>query len=147
MERGLNPYVVVLDGIDKTGKDLIAHYVFELSGKRYIAIPRGIISMIAYDKIYNRGIKYDLEAEKNAPVLNVLLTVNKDDWEIRCKVNNEPAIDYDEHHKAFIEATSQLMHAGILVRSYNTSDMTPVNIAKNIVAFMHSINNIEDVNL
>lgn len=144
MGKRLNPYVVVLDGIDKTGKDLIAHYVFELSGKRYVAIPRGIISMIAYDKLFNRGIEYDLEAEKNAPVLNVLLTVNEDDWKIRCKYSNEPDIDYNEHSKAFVEAAQQLMHAGILIRQYNTSDMTPVNIAKTIVSFMHTLNNIED---
>lgn len=147
MGKRLNPYVVVLDGIDKTGKDLIAHYVFELSGKRYIAIPRGIISMIAYNNLFHRDIMYDLEAEKNSPTLNVLLSVNEDDWKIRCKYSNEPEIDYKEHTKAFADAASQLLQSGILVRSYNTSDMTPVNIAKSIVAFMHCLNHIEDENL
>ena len=143
MAERLKYYVIVLDGIDKTGKDLIAKYVFELSGKRYITIARGIMSMIAYSKLFCRDFEYNLEAEKLAPVVNVLLTVDKRDWEIRCKINDEPNIDYDMHSKAFTDASVQLLQAGILVRKYNTSDMTPFNIAKAIVSFVHTLNGVD----
>ena len=36
--------------------------------------------------------------------LSEVLTVNEDDWKIRCKYSNEPDIDYNEHSKAFAEA-------------------------------------------
>ena len=45
---------IQIDGIDKTGKDLILQYVTRLSNHKYVIQSRGLISQIAYSKIYNR---------------------------------------------------------------------------------------------
>ena len=94
-------YNIVLDGIDKTGKDTIRQYIFYLQNAKYICTTRGYMSMVVYSKIFNRDYEYDIENQKNT--LNVLLTADKADWEIRCKITNEPKIDYDLHTKEFNE--------------------------------------------
>ena len=129
---------VVLDGIDKTGKDLISHYVFELSGKRYLCYARGLMSMIAYNDLFNRPYLY--ECEKQTGVLNVLLTVKHDDWKIRCKVTNEPSLDFEAHTKAFENARCKLVNAGQHVPVFDTSEYSPYQIAKMIVEIMAKLN-------
>ena len=129
---------VVLDGIDKTGKDLISHYVFELSEKRYLCYARGLMSMIAYNELFNRPYLY--EYEKQTGVLNVLLTVKYDDWKIRCKVTNEPKLDFDAHTKAFEKARLELVDAGQHVPVFDTSEYSPYQIAKMIVKIMAKLN-------
>ena len=129
---------VVLDGIDKTGKDLISHYVFELSEKRYLCYARGLMSMIAYNELFNRPYLY--EYEKQTGVLNVLLTVEYDDWKIRCKVTDEPKLDFDAHTKAFEKARLELVEAGLRVPVFDTSEYSPYQIAKMIVKIMAKLN-------
>ena len=129
---------VVLDGIDKTGKDLISHYVFELSEKRYLCYARGLMSMIAYNDLFNRPYLY--EYEKQTGVLNILLTVKYDDWKIRCKVTNEPSLDFEAHTKAFEKARLALVDAGQNVPVFDTSEYSPYRIAKMIVKIMAKLN-------
>ena len=129
---------VVLDGIDKTGKDLISHYVFELSEKRYLCYARGLMSMIAYNDLFNRPYLY--ECEKQTGVLNVLLRVKYDDWKIRCKVTDEPSLDFEAHAKAFEKARLELVDAGQFVPIFDTSEYSPYQIAKQIVMIMAKLN-------
>lgn len=131
-------YRVYIDGIDKTGKDLIASYISQLSNYKYLIKARGILSMIAYSKLYHRNFQYDLTNE-NA-VINILLTVNYDDWKCRYKITNEKDIalyDYNSHAQAFLDAKNELNSLGYYVPCYDTSNYTPYQIAKNI------INNLE----
>ena len=129
---------VVLDGIDKTGKDLISHYVFELSEKRYLCYARGLMSMIAYNDLFNRPYLY--ECEKQTGVLNVLLRVKYDDWKVRCKVTDEPSLDFEAHTKAFEKARCKLVDAGQFVPIFDTSEYSPYQIAKQIVMIMAKLN-------
>ena len=134
-------YRAYIDGIDKTGKDLICTYVSELSNHKYLVKPRGIISMMAYSKIYNREYVYDLEKEKD--VLNVLLTVNYEDWKVRCKLNKEKDVtndDYDYHSSTFKSYYDLLKHHDFPTLIYNTSELTPYNIAKDIVKHLDMMN-------
>jgi hypothetical protein len=85
-------YMVILEGIDKTGKDLIARYIHHVGGKRYLVQVRGPVSMRAYSKKDNRDYEYDASQFKNA--LHILLTATKLDWELRCKLSNEAPITY-----------------------------------------------------
>lgn len=128
-------YKIFLDGIDKTGKDIIANYVDRLSNRKYIVKPRGIVSMIVYSKIFNREYEYDIKEED---VVNVLLMVEKDDWEIRCKLTNEELIDYETHSKCFIKEFNSLDCVHKL--AFNTSKETPYSIAKEIIKYMEKIN-------
>jgi len=140
MDKKLKYYTIVLDGIDKTGKDLIAFYISELSEKRYLVYSRGIISMIAYSNLYKRDYSYEVSQQKN--IVNVLLAVDEEDWNIRCKYTNEPKINYDENIMAFENAEKILItEHNLKILNYNTSKITPYNIAKDIIRYMNIINN------
>ena len=131
---------IYLDGIDKTGKDTIAQYVIKLCNYRYIVNCRGIITQIAYNDIYHRDYNYDLAGQKN--IVNVLLTADHDDWNIRCELTNEPKIDYDTHISAFQNVYNKLNLQNLPVLSLNTSKMSPYQIAKNIVDYVDTLNGI-----
>lgn len=127
-------YRVYLDGIDKCGKDLICSYITYLAKYKYLIKARGIISMIAYSKIYGREYEYDLKNEEN--VINILLTVDYTDWLVRHSITKETDMVVDEfmlHSKSFWAARNQLIHEGYSVPVYNTSLNSPYQIAKDII--------------
>ena len=134
-------YKIVIDGIDKTGKDLVKSYLFYLGKAKYLAYARGAISLIAYAKRYNRDYEYDITCEEN--IINIYLTVNKEDWEIRCKTTNEPKLDFEKDIECFEFAKNQLKTSGKIVLEFNTSEMTPYNIAKAIIDYAEKINKHE----
>ena len=105
----LKVFNIELDGIDKCGKDSVRPYVFYLEPGKYLCRARGLISQIAYAKLYKRNIEWDgTDYAKNT--LFVLLEVNKHDWEIRCKLTNEPntGFTYEEMTQAFKLALYEL---------------------------------------
>ena len=130
-------YSIFIDGIDKSGKDLIAYYVIHLSNFKYIVNGRGILSQLAYAKLYNRNDVYDLTQQEN--IINVYLEVNKEDWLLRCKKTDEPAIDYEKNVKAFQYAINILDKANNVI-CFNTSQETPYMIAKHIVNYVDNLN-------
>lgn len=131
-------YSIVLDGIDKCGKDTILNYVFNLSNKKYLCNARGLMSLIAYSKLYNRNFEYDFEKERNGPSVHFLLQVDKEDWLVRCKMANEIEIDYESHSQAFEDACNEMLENGIFVRRINTSHLSPYEVAKKIVEYMRT---------
>jgi len=131
-------YNIVLDGIDKTGKDTIRQYIYYLQNAKYICTARGYMTMVVYTKLFNRGYKYDITNQEHT--VNVLLTADKDDWEIRCKMTKEPSIDYDIHTKEFNEVYNQLKDNGYHTLMFNTSHNTPYEIAKEILKYVNKIN-------
>lgn len=134
--KKLTHYTIYFEGIDKSGKDLVASYVIQLSKYKYIVNCRGVITQIAYDKLYNRNCEYDLSNQENT--INVLLYVDKDDWEIRCKLTTEPKISYEDNVAAF-EYAKKIVKGKIILLEYNTSKMTPYQIAKDVVDIVNSI--------
>lgn len=131
-------YTIYLDGIDKTGKDSILPYIGPLCKYKYICNVRGIMTQIAYSDLYQRKFDYDLYQQKEC--LNVLLTVNKDDWLVRCAVTREPKISYEEHRNAFEAAYKKLQDAGCPVLTLNTSFLSPYAAAKLIVDYIDEMN-------
>lgn len=132
-------YQIVIDGIDRAGKDSIKNYIYYLGKAKYICNARGYLSMVVYSNIYNRDYRYDIENQKN--IVNVLLEVNKDDWEIRCKTTNEPSRNYEIDSIEFQKVFSDLVRSGYHTLVFNTSNETPYQIAKKIVDYMEKINN------
>lgn len=128
-------FTVVIEGIDKCGKSLIADYVWRLN-KSLNVFPRGYISLEVYNRKFNRGKKY-VEPYKDA--LYVLLTVNKEDWEIRCAINNEPKINFEEDSKLFQDVFNELDRT-YRKMTFNTSEQTAFNIAKEIVKMIELLN-------
>lgn len=122
-------YTIVLDGIDKTGKDLIAKYIWELDNSVHVVV-RGWPSMQAYARIYERSINYALP-QKDA--LYVHLLADCDDWRIRCKLTDEPAIDYALHNFRFDEAFTTLVSNDYYTFTINSSTFSPIKCAKLIL--------------
>ena len=131
-------YSVCLEGIDKTGKDTIWKYVDYISGGNLVINSRGVVSQIAYNELYNRNSTYDLEQQAN--ILHVLLTVDKPDWEIRCKITKEPKIPYEENVEVFEKAFKLIEDNGFPAMRFNTSEMTPYQIAIKIVEKINKLN-------
>lgn len=142
----LKVFNIELDGIDKCGKDSVRPYVFYLKPGKYLCRARGLISQIAYAKLYKRDIEWD-GADYAKNTLFVLLEVDKQDWEIRCKLTNEPntGFTYEEMTQAFKLALYELKERfnvpenQILV--FNTSEYTPYTIADKIKTHLEYLNN------
>lgn len=142
MKRKFKYYHIVLDGIDKVGKDLVRSYIYYLGKQKYICTARGFMSMQSYAIIFDRDYQYSLETQKY--VLNVLLTADKEDWLIRCKNTNEHVIEYETHTKAFEEMYALLKDNGYKTMRFNTSEITPYQIAKQIVEYAEKLDMEED---
>lgn len=125
---------ICFDGIDKTGKDSIAKYIDQVVYAKYLVRARGIMTLIAYSELYYRNYDYNLDGEVST--LNILLTCNKEDWKYRCKMTGEKEIDFDSNQEVFDKAYYKLLEAGCHVLKFNTSDITPFEIAKQIVNYL-----------
>lgn len=133
-------YTIYLDGIDKTGKDSILPYIGPVCNYRYVCNIRGVMTQFAYDELYGRDYSYDLDQQKDC--LNVLLTVEEEDWKVRCKMTNEPAIDYKKNCEVFERAYNKLESAGCPVIKINTSKHSLYEIAKIIVNEIDHLNGL-----
>lgn len=145
MKKQIKYYTVVIEGIDKTGKDQLARYVDEICG-HWMCLPRrGIVSNRAYAKLYGREVpSYDLDSESNN-VYVFLRCADKLDWKMRCKLTNEPAINYEENVKVMEDAWTEFKRNRDpkLCLEFDTSEMTPIRIARSIVEHMASLNKTE----
>ena len=131
---------IVLEGIDKTGKDTILRYICELSNYKYLVQSREILSQIAYSQLYTRDYEYQVKDRYNN-VLFVYLTVDREDWNIRCNMTNEPVISYDDNIKVFNDAVYK--YSGYInIIKFDTSKKTPYQIAKKIVEYMNELNEV-----
>ncbi len=126
--------MISIDGIDKAGKGLIFQYLKHMNNYQYALLDRGPISNYMFAKLYNREFNFDLSSFSN--VLFVVLLVKYEDWFIRCKMSNEPKIDYDLHCKLYKNAIKDFESSGCTVLQYNTTQKTPFNIAKDVIDFL-----------
>ena len=130
----LKRYCISFEGIDKSGKGLILQYVNILGKYKYVLMDRGLLSNVTYARMNNRSYEYNLAAYTNWII--VYLTVDKEDWEVRCKLAHEPAINYEQHINEFNATAIEFDKAGIPILVYNTSKYTPYQIAKDIIHYM-----------
>lgn len=142
MEKKLKYYTVVFEGIDKTGKDSLARYIDELCG-HWMCLPRrGIVSNVAYANLYGRDVpEYDFSQHEHE-VYVLLRCTDKTDWKMRCKLTHEPPIDYEKNVKAFEDAWAWFKDKrdDKLCLEFDTSEMTPIQIAKEIVKHIQDLN-------
>lgn len=122
---------IQIDGVDKTGKDLILQYVNKLSNHKYVIQSRGLISQIVYSKIFNRGYEYDLNDYKNT--LFIYLCADLKDLEIRHALTNEPKIDIESDMLEFNKVAKSFAEKGMSIYMFNSSWSTPYEIAKTII--------------
>jgi len=133
-------YLIDVEGLDKSGKDLIKFYITQLTNYKYVVQSRGILSNMVYAEKFNRQYNYTIDYK---PIV-VYLDVDKDDWEIRCKLNNEPKIDYDADRALYMKYLDVLIKQDVEILSYNTSKETPINIAKSIIRYIEAKNSRKD---
>ena len=132
--------VIEVEGIDKTGKDTLVKYIANLSDYKYTIHARGILSQLVYNDKYNRDYTYRLS---HKPLI-ILLDVDDDDHAIRCKLTNEPAINKNIDNYAFIKYSELLEYYGFTVLRYNTSELTPINIAYDVLNYIQKNCKSED---
>ena len=130
-------FSICIDGIDKTGKDTLLGFIDLLSNHKYVINVRGMLSQLAFAELFNREYNYDISIQQY--ILNVLLTANKEDWEVRCKLTKEPKINYEINCIAFEKAYKLLKENNLPVVRYNTSEMTPFMIAKEIIKYLEKL--------
>lgn len=140
MTKNMKIHCVALDGIDKAGKSTLVKYLAQLSNFTLTILDRGPLTNIVWNKIKNRDINYDMEMWKNC--IFVRLSVDKHDWEIRCRIHNEPPmpLSYEEMNKAYDVEFETFKNRGFHVLEFNTTEMTQYKIAEKIIEYLNSIN-------
>lgn len=144
--KNIKVFNIEFDGIDKCGKDTIKSQIWYFAPGMYLPRARGLISQIAYTKLYNRDVNYNIDIGYVKNTLFVLLDVDKDDWNIRCKLTNEPESDftYDEMREAFVFAIQYLKDRFDIpdehILMFNTSQITSFNIAKEVITRLEQLN-------
>ena len=136
-------YSISFEGIDKAGKWQVLKYVDMLSNHKYVLMDRGLMSNITYARIFKRDYQYDVEQFKDW--VFVYLFCDEDDWNVRCKLTNEPAIDYTKHRLEFDKTYEAFTKAGFKTISANTSHITPYDLAKEIIHQLEELNKAQEI--
>lgn len=131
-------FSVSVEGIDKSGKYQVLKYLDILGKHKYVLMDRGLMSNITYARMFERGYSYDIDQFKKW--IFVHLYCDKADWEVRCKLTNEPTIDYKKNIDAFEETVEEFKMFGFHVLSFNTTNLTPYNVAKQVIAYIDKLN-------
>lgn len=131
---------IIIEGVDKVGKDLICNYLNHLSNFKYEVHARGVISHEVYDILYARE-GYERTLDKDT--MYVLLTADRKDLDIRFKITDEKEIENLNTHRILFRTIFERMmvdneHEYHL--EYNTSRLTPYIIAKRILDVVEQIN-------
>lgn len=139
----MKTYCISFEGIDKAGKWQVLKYVDILANHKYVLMDRGLMSNITYARIYKRDYQYDVSQFKDW--VFVYLFCDEDDWNVRCKLTNEPAIDYTKHKLEFDKTYEMFTKAGFKTLSANTSHITPYNLALEIIRQIEELNKAQEI--
>lgn len=125
--------IIFVEGIDKSGKDTIVQYINEYTGFQHYVSARGPMSVMAYGKKFNRKVDDFKYLEKIRDEVFILhLTVDKSDFNIRCKITNEPHTNYEQDVELFDDAYIYFDSLGFRILRVNTSQFTPQQIAETV---------------
>jgi thymidylate kinase len=124
---------VILEGVDRTGKDSIRHEIVKQSNGKIVVMCRSYISQIVYSRIYNRNINeqeyYNLiEKTKEIGYEYYILTADYQVLLERFKATNELMIDIKRDLTAFENIAKELN-----IKLIDTSFKTPNELAKEIL--------------
>lgn len=124
---------IILEGVDRTGKDSIRHEIVKQSNGKIVVMCRSYISQIVYSRIYNRNINeqeyYDLiEKTKDIGYEYYILTADYKVLLERFKATNEQMIDIKRDLIAFEKIAKELN-----IKLIDTSIKMPSELAKEII--------------
>ena len=125
----VNNVAIEIEGMDRTGKDTLSKYIGLMANYAYTINVRGILTQIVYNDKFNRNNTYALPYK---PFI-VFLDVNNVDHAVRCSMSKEPKINIDKDREVYYKYIDKLKSIGINVLIYNTSEMTPYQIAKDVI--------------
>ncbi len=136
-------YCIEVDGLDRAGKGMLIKYLDLLGKHKYVLMDRGLMSNITFSRIHDRGYEYDAAQFKDW--IFVYLFCDEEDWNIRCKIDHEPKIDYTKHLIEFNKTYDMFSKAGFKVMTANTSHVTPYDLAKEIIRQIEDLNKAEQI--
>lgn len=124
---------IILEGVDRTGKDSIRHEIVKQSNGKIVVMCRSYISQIVYSRIYGRNINekeyFDLiKKTKKLGYEYYILTADLNILLERFKQTNEPMIDIKRDLNAFNNIAKELN-----IKVINTSFKTPSELAREII--------------
>lgn len=124
---------IILEGVDRTGKDSIRHEIVKQSNGQIVVMCRSYISQIVYSRIYGRNINekeyFDLiKKTKKIGYEYYILTANLEVLLERFKQTNEPMIDIKRDLVAFDNIAKELN-----IKIFNTSFKRPAELAREII--------------
>ena len=131
----INNIVIEIEGVDKSGKDTINPYITIITNYAYMVHCRGILSQLVYNDKFYRNYDYTILYKP----LVVFLDVSNDDHKIRCMINNEPKININKDREAYYKYIEELEKLNITVLKFNTSEKTPMQIAKEVNKYLKTI--------
>jgi len=121
--------IILLDGIDKSGKTSILKALVKRSNGKLLVIDRSFISQIVYSRIYNRQIneKFFIDQAKIAfqnGYKFFIITANTDIIEKRFKICNEKDLDISDifmHKQVLFNVLNDFNENGIKINIIDTS--------------------------
>lgn len=131
----INNIAIEIEGIDKAGKDTILNNIAIIGNYKYTLNSRGILSQLVYNEKFNRNYDYILTYK---PFI-IFLDVDEQDWITRCKITGEKKIDYSLDRSIFLKYINILKEKGITIYMYNTSKMTPYQIAIDVLSKLEKV--------
>lgn len=135
----INNLAIEIEGFDKTGKDTLFNYLVKLGNYAYTLNVRGILTQLVYNDKFKRNITYILPYK---PFI-ILLDVDDLDHAVRCNSTKEPKINIKKDRDAYYLYANLLRGYGIQIFTYNTSEMTPYQIAQDVIKKLNN-SKIED---
>lgn len=140
---------VVIEGVDRVGKDSIGSYIDRLSNRLLPIGNRNVLSTIVYAKKYNREIDPDylecmINNYRDSGTLTILLVADVNDLKLRGEITGEQEVDYDGDQQRFMEEAMTLMSDyNIPLLIYSTTELTPYKVATDIVRYVKEQNDME----
>ncbi len=137
--------IIILDGIDRSGKTSLKNELIKQSNGKCLVIDRAFISQIVYNRIFKREINETFFKNQATYCFRlgykfVYLYANKNDIKYRVRNTNEKDIsekDINTHKKIFDSVIKEFEKLNIKIYKYNTSLYTVDGLVKKI------FNNIE----
>lgn len=136
---------VEIEGLDRTGKDTLMRYIDYMSNRTMVVKTRGLLSTLAYAEIFERELstnRIEQMINGNKDTLIIYLTADLEDWQIRMKMTDHPNINVLLHNKVFENWKETLIAMGIQIKEFNTTQMTPYQIAKQIIELIDKENEV-----
>lgn len=131
----VNNVAIEIEGMDKTGKNTLAEYLGLMANYAYTINVRGILTQLVYNDKFGRNNTYALPYR---PFI-VFLDVDNVDHAVRCVAAGEPKININKDRDVYYKYIKKFKELSITVLTYNTSEMTPYMIAKDVIEQLSKI--------